>query len=94
LNGAGSDFLNSTNIQKFADVNGNYYVLDAQELAKGLGVIGSIKSYASIQGKTGIVYFENPAEGLRHIDLWDRSGMFGNSASDYSNATVYFLEVK
>jgi hypothetical protein len=67
----------------------------AHKLAERLGLFPENNRYAhmitsldSIQGKTGIIYFEN-----YHIDLWNKNTMVGNGDDEYDEK-MYFLEVK
>ena len=73
-----------------ADKNGNYYLKGAYELAAHLQ-ISSLKQYTptTLQGKKGIIYFEN-----YHIDLWNGLTMRGNGAitSGYTSKKIFFKE--
>ena len=52
--------------------------------------INIVDSISSIQGKQGIIYFEN-----YHIDLFDGKGMIGNGqvTPNYSDNKIYFKEL-
>jgi len=88
------DAFKNTPITTVGDGLGGRYIMGAASLADHLGVDGAsyiVNDMSSIQGKRGIIYFEN-----YHIDLYDGTNMVGNGGVTlgYTDNKIYFMELK
>lgn len=90
--------------QTVKDQCNKYYIISAHKLALHIEMAKSkyrIKNLKSIEGKQGLIYFEN-----FHIDLWDDKKMVGNRdghlhnpdyetiPSNNKDRAIYFMELK
>jgi len=86
------DAFRNTDHTTVGDGLGNRYIMGAANLANHLRVASDkylVTDLSSIQGQTGIIYFQN-----FHIDLFNGSEMVGNGpipSSYFKNQPTYFM---
>lgn len=92
-----NDAINSSSTSTVGDGLGARYILGVEPLARRLGIIQNkyrIKNLSAIEGKYGIIYFEN-----FHIDLWRADALIGNRyvlesvPFRYTRRAMWFMEL-